>query len=355
TTFTVTLTASSAGSFSGTLSFATNVANKNPYNFTISGNVTPPPAPIITVLDGSTVIPFQTGTVNFGSTSVGAPVTKTLTVRTDGNANLTLQAAAPTVPAGYTATAFGSTTVAPGQTTTFTVTLTATASGTFSGQVSFTNGDSLRNPFTFNVTGSVNVVQTGVLIIDDGDSGFATTPVGAPWTSMSGQGFGNDFTFMTATGTGSNFATWTFTGLTPGTYRVSATWTANTNRSTAAPYIITDGPAGTTTPPPVTVVVNQQVAPSLFPDQGVMWDDLTTISISGNTLAVQLTDATNGVIVADAVRIQLVTVVNPTQPDAIRFLEQATWGPNNASVTQVQQMGFDASLTQQFALASGPS
>src|SRR5262249_51857628 len=56
---------------------------------------------------------------------------------------------------------------------------------------------------------------------------------------------------------------------------------------------------------------------------------------------------------ADAVRIQLVTVVNPTQPDAIRFLEQATWGPNNASVTQVQQMGFDAWLTQQFALASG--
>jgi uncharacterized protein (DUF1800 family)/uncharacterized cupredoxin-like copper-binding protein len=353
TTFTVTLTATSAGSFSGTLSFATNVANKNPYNFTISGTVNPPPAPVITVLDGTTVVPFQTGTVSFGSTPQGTPVTRTLTVRNDGNANLTLQAGPPTVPAGYTATAFGSTTVAPGQATTFSVTLTATASGTFSGQVSFTHNDTPRNPFTFNVTGSVNVVQTGVRVIDDGDSGFATTPAGAPWMSISGQGFGNDITFMTATGTGSNFATWTFTGLTPGTYQVSATWTAATNRSTAAPYIITDGPAGTTTPPPVTIFANQQVAPNGFPDQGVQWEVLTTISISGNTLAVQLTDATNGVIVADAVRIQLLTVVNPTEPDTIRFLEQATWGPNNATINQVRAMGFDAWLTQQFALASG--
>src|SRR5580658_9300790 len=35
---------------------------------------------------------------------------------------------------------------------------------------------------------------------------------------------------------------------------------------------------------------------------------------------------------------------------AARFLDQATWGPTPASITQVQTMGFEAWLAAQFAL-----
>ena len=37
-----------------------------------------------------------------------------------------------------------------------------------------------------------------------------------------------------------------------------------------------------------------------------------------------------------------------SQPDAVRFLEQATWGPTNAEVARVRQIGFRAWLDEQF-------
>jgi len=40
----------------------------------------------------------------------------------------------------------------------------------------------------------------------------------------------------------------------------------------------------------------------------------------------------------------------PTQSDAIRFLQQATFGPNDQTIAQVQSMGFDAWLNQQFQM-----
>lgn len=41
-----------------------------------------------------------------------------------------------------------------------------------------------------------------------------------------------------------------------------------------------------------------------------------------------------------------------TEADAARFLEQATWGPNETSIQEVQQKGFDGFLQEQFALPS---
>jgi hypothetical protein len=38
----------------------------------------------------------------------------------------------------------------------------------------------------------------------------------------------------------------------------------------------------------------------------------------------------------------------PAEADVIRFLEQATWGPNDASIARVQQIGFEAWLQEQF-------
>ena len=136
------------------------------------------------------------------------------------------------------------------------------------------------------------------VIIDNGDAGFSTS---AGWNPAA-TSIGHEGDLLhTSPGTGSRIATWTFTDLTPGMYRVSATWFAYTNRATNAPFTIRDGIAG---PVLDTVLVNQQLAPNDFTDAGSDWEDLTTITITGNTLTVQLTNNANGYVIADAIRIE---------------------------------------------------
>ena len=94
-------------------------------------------------------------------------------------------------------------------------------------------------------------------------------------------------------------ATWTFTELQAGTYRVSATWIRHSNRATDAPYSVLDGanPLGT-------VLVNQELAPDDFSDAGAPWEALGEFTIIGSTLTVQLSDAANEYVIADAIRIE---------------------------------------------------
>src|SRR5262249_29617653 len=92
--------------------------------------------PQAAVFDGSTSVP-NGGSDAYGATPVGMPITKTFTVKNVGSANLTLIDPI-TVPSGFSlASDFGSTTLAPGASTTFAVTLTAAAVGSYSGKVSF--------------------------------------------------------------------------------------------------------------------------------------------------------------------------------------------------------------------------
>ncbi len=43
------------------------------------------------------------------------------------------------------------------------------------------------------------------------------------------------------------------------------------------------------------------------------------------------------------------TVPPPAEADVVRFLEQATWGPNEALIARVQSLGFEAWLREQFS------
>ena len=118
-------------------------------------NTTPTPAPEIQVLDATTNIPDGTGIVAFGSTTVGAAFSKTFTVMNVGTSELMLT---PPIfaPAGFRVpSGFGTNRLAAGESTTFTVQLDATAPGTYSGTLSFTNDDSDENPFDFAVSGTV--------------------------------------------------------------------------------------------------------------------------------------------------------------------------------------------------------
>src|SRR5262249_2914118 len=138
---TVLLTASTAGIFSGRVAIGNNDSDENPFVINVTGAVVAP-APEIQVLDGSTDIPDNTGAVNSGVPPLGSgTVTRTFTVQNLGNANLTLGPGITVAAPFFLASAFGSTTLGPGASTTFTVGLTGIL-GTFSGQVSFATNDS---------------------------------------------------------------------------------------------------------------------------------------------------------------------------------------------------------------------
>jgi hypothetical protein len=252
-----------------------------------------PQGPVVQVLDGTTAVADGTGSDSLGSTFVGTAVTKTFTVKNLGTQTVVLSDPI-SLPAGFSLAAdFGSTTLAPGASTTFTVRLNAAAPGSYSGQVSFGTNDPNNNPFTFTLSGTVSAVS----IIDDSDPGFSTVGNWSLWTNGGYKGDVHE-----ATGhNGADVASWTFANLAPGQYQVSVTWTPWPDRATNAPYTVLDGTTAL-----ATVLVNQQVAPAGFSDAGAQWQVLGTFEVRSGSLVVQLPDAGNGNVIADAVRLQWV-------------------------------------------------
>jgi GH25 family lysozyme M1 (1,4-beta-N-acetylmuramidase) len=111
----------------------------------------------VTVLDGATnIADGQANAIDFGAvTQNGATISKTFTVRNDGDLLLTLSSL--TVPTGYTITStFGDTTLRSGESTTFTVRLDAATAGTKAGNIQFTCNDANEATFNFPITGVVN-------------------------------------------------------------------------------------------------------------------------------------------------------------------------------------------------------
>lgn len=117
------------------------------------------PAPEIVVYNGPDasspeLTNNQTTAVDFGATTVGAPISRVFAIRNTGTAPLTLGAL--TLPSGFAVVgAFPTGPVVAGATVTFTVQLTAVAAGVFSGTLSFVNGDADENPFQFPIGGVV--------------------------------------------------------------------------------------------------------------------------------------------------------------------------------------------------------
>src|SRR5574343_2782 len=96
------------------------------------------------VLDG--------GYYNYGSVLAGAPTTATFTITNTGTSNLTLTAPITVTGANFTlGSSFGTTTVAAGATTTFSVIFNSAAAGTFTGNVSFTTNDCDEGTYNFQL------------------------------------------------------------------------------------------------------------------------------------------------------------------------------------------------------------
>ncbi len=297
TTFVVQLDAVLEGAHAGVISFDSNDADENPFDFAVSGTVTAPtpPAPEIQVLLAGSDVADGTGFVDLGSTQVGAPVTQTLTVANTGTLDLTLGAI--TLPSGFSLVAdFGTTLLAPGQNTSFVIQLDALVEGTHAGVISFNSNDADENPFDFAVSGTVLAAPSPTWTVDDGDLGYSAT---SGWSTYSGVGAQGDFSYKQI-GSGAETATWTLSGLVPGLYVVSATWEPYSNRPDTAPYTIFDGSTELGT-----ANVDQRVAPADFVENGVFWQDIGVHQITGDTVVVRLSDAAGppgSYVIADAIR-----------------------------------------------------
>ena len=133
-----------------------------------------------------------------------------------------------------------------------------------------------------------------------------------------------------------NIARWTFSGVTDGFYRVAATWVPGVNRATDATFrvldetgtpispILTGGGGGAISP------IDQRIAPDDFSDAGGDWETLSNqsntlsddptqdllfeVPAGTNTLIVELpySSVANGFVMADAVRIERINGVDPT-------------------------------------------
>ncbi len=173
TSFVIQLDDTSAGCYSGEVSFGNSDADEVTFSFYVEGSKALPYALVelgqVTVYDGQ-------GVASYGHTSVGTPVTQTFTVKNSGSGSLVLNEPI-SVPAGYTVvSSFGTTTLASGASTTFAVRLDATSSGVYTGELSFGSNDA-RSPYNFTLNGEVATpdaeVKVGSTIIVDGASDVA--------------------------------------------------------------------------------------------------------------------------------------------------------------------------------------
>jgi hypothetical protein len=208
--FSVRLNTAAVGTRTGQISFTTNDADENPFNFAISGTVLASQAPEVTVLDGfSNIADGSLGPVDFGTAvQAGTAPTRTFTVRNDGNATLTLGIV--TVPDGFTLVEGLGTSLAPRATETFTVRLETTTIGVAAGEISLATNDSDENPFNFPVTGSVLAAAPEIRVfredfVELSDAGlpasvFATSSQGQPGSTLTFMVFNDGTTTLRLNG-----------------------------------------------------------------------------------------------------------------------------------------------------------
>jgi hypothetical protein len=289
TTFEIRLAAADAGAFSGALRLKSNDADENPFVLNLSGQTA---GAEITVHAGTLNV-TSGQTVGFGPTFPGTPVERTFTVSNTGTNTLTLAPIdADGLPAGFTLVAnLGGTALLAGESTTFIVRLDAAAAGTYSGTLALVSDDANESPFAITLTGAVT---PPLQIIDNGAAG--NTRVGS-WIRTTNKGFELDI-HSTARGNGTRTSNWIFSNLASGQYRLWGSWTGGSSNASDAPFRIYSG-QGTV---PI-VRVSQRTASSGLLANGGRWKFLGTVNVTKGWVKVSLTNAANGVVVADAVRL----------------------------------------------------
>ena len=163
-----------------------------------------------------------------------------------------------------------------------------------------------------------------VVVIDDADNGFSILDssgssgkgkakgksASSVWVSVENAAAYQSNCYTHEGGTGQNAARWEFSGLPAGWNDVCVTWPEDSLQSTSAPFTVYEGTVSKGEFP-----IDQQVAPSGDEIDGRPWQSLGIFSTSSGVLSVELTDATDAPVVADAVR--LIPVRNKVQVNTL--------------------------------------
>lgn len=187
TTFSIRFTPTVLGTRNATISFATNDYDENPFNFAIMGiggtglypemNIT---GNGTTIIDGDSG-PTTTDHSDFGTVTIPGSVTRTFTIQNTGAGTLNLTGSPRVVLTGdanFTMGTQPAASVAPGGSTTFTVTFTPSTTGVSVAIVSINNDDSDESVYDFVIQGTALTsgkeidIQGNEVSIADGD----TTP-----------------------------------------------------------------------------------------------------------------------------------------------------------------------------------
>jgi hypothetical protein len=249
--------------------------------------------------------------VTFGTTTVGTPVTRTFTVTNSGSGTLSLSPlGSGSLPSGFTlASNLGRTSLAAGQSTTFSIRFDARTIGRFGGRISLRNSDANEAVFDIHLSASSTAAPPRAIqppaadstagslvkrILDNGASGFARS---GPWSTTSGRGVAGDI-YVAPSGGGTSSATWSFAGISNGQYQVYGSWTGGSGNATNAPLTLYNGST-----PLTTVRMNQRVGSAGLSADGASWKYLGTVVITAGRLNVRLSNAADGFVVADAIRI----------------------------------------------------
>ncbi|MCE9528012.1 MAG: choice-of-anchor D domain-containing protein, partial [Planctomycetales bacterium] len=295
----------SAGSYflvvRGSGSFG-NSAYGNMGEYTITGTVpasSSTATPEISVLVGSTEV-ADGGTIDFGSTPAGTSVDRIVTVKNIGSADLSVSSITSAIPAGFTLLSnFNSTTLHAGQSVTFTLRMNAASAGSFGGNISFANSDANEGTYDLHLQGTVTASTTSggstIRTIDDGSSGNSRT---GTWR-VGTRGREGDVHVASRSTQGTAVSNWSFNNLPAGQYRVYMSWTGDRSNARNAPVTISNG-----TQSLGTSLVNQRRASAGYAADGTNWSLVRTVTVTGTTLTVTLSNRANGNVVADAVRIE---------------------------------------------------
>ena len=141
---------------------------------------------------------------------------------------------------------------------------------------------------------SVSLTGLPHQIVNNQDAAYSET--GGDWESWNASDLYGGICRYHAAGDGAATAQWTFGSLDPTqSYQIYATWNASGNHGSNVPYTVYDGTTAL-----ATVQLNQQFAPDQATLDGQDFESLGAYRTDGS-LSVQMSDAANGYVVANAI------------------------------------------------------
>lgn len=156
--FELSMTPSTPGATSAGIAFGTNDPDEGIYTFTINMLVTAPGAQVRDQTDNS-IVASGGGPIAFGTTTENGPsISRNFLLENIGNGTLNVTSA--TVPSGFIFSDTVASSVAASTGDQFTIVLTTTAAGTYTGNVSIGSNDPLQDPYTFSITGTVDAISS---------------------------------------------------------------------------------------------------------------------------------------------------------------------------------------------------